>query len=285
MEIVRPEDARSFLSLAGALLSRDEARNQLALGIAGTATENPDTYETARFWAVTERGEPVAAALRTSLYDLVLADPLSPAALRAVLEAVAVDDPDLPGVVGNMPHVEEAARVLATTTGRRAERTISQGVYALRRVRDGARASGAALPATQGDRDLVRRWLIDFLVEAVPEPMRHIDQLDRNLDSRFSSRDAGFWLWRDDEQPVSLAGYSGRTPTGIRVGPVYTPPEFRRRGYAAALVAELSRWLLRHGHRSVFLFTDLSNPTSNRIYTDVGYEQVAESAVFNFRRD
>ena len=285
MEIARPPDAGTFLEIAGPLLERDEARNQLALGIAGSATENPDAYETARFWAVTEREEPVAAALRTPPYDLVLADPLSPTALRAVLEAVAVDDPDVPGVIGNMPHVEEAARVLAAATGRRAEQTISQGVYALRWVRDGARASGAAIPASGGDRDLVRRWLIDFLVEAVPEPMRHTDQVDRNLDTRFSSADAGFWLWRDDERPVSLAGYSGRTPTGIRVGPVYTPPEFRRRGYATALVAELSGWLLRRGHRSVFLFTDLSNPTSNRIYTDVGYERVADSAVFNFRRD
>ncbi len=207
-----------------------------------------------------------------------------PTALHAVLEAVAVDDPDVPGVVGNMPHVEEAANVLAAATGTRPEQILSQGVFALREVRHVAAVPGRSREATEADRPLLRDWMTDFLREAVPDPQHHLDQLDRSLDTRFSSADGGFWVW-EDPAPVSLAGFGGRTPTGVRVGPVYTPPEARRRGYATALVAELSRWLLERGHRSVFLFTDLSNPTSNRIYVDIGYEQVADSAVFRFRRD
>ncbi len=284
MEIVRLDDAASFLSLAGPLLSRDEARNQLALAIAATVVEHPDAYERSRFWVATERGEPVAAALRTSPHDLILADPLLPAALGPVLDAVGTDDPDVPGVVGNVPHVEGAARVLASTTRRRPEQILSQGVFALREVREVMVVPGRPREATDADRELLRTWMTDFLNEAVPDSQHHIDQLERSLDIRSSSADGGFWFW-EDTAPMSLAGYGGRTPTGIRVGPVYTPPRSRRRGYATALVAELSRWLLQRGHRSAFLFTDLSNPTSNRIYTDIGYERVAESAVFRFRRD
>ncbi|MCI0632792.1 MAG: GNAT family N-acetyltransferase [Actinobacteria bacterium] len=284
MEIVRREDAPSFLSLAGPLLSRDEARNQLALAVAGTVVEHPHAYERSRFWVAVERGEPTAAALRTSPHDLILADPLALAALRAVVDAVAADDPDVPGVVGNMPHVEEAAVGLAAATGGRPEQILSQGVFALRQIREVAAVPGQPRKATDGDRALLRAWMVEFLVEAVPDPQHQLDQLDRSLDTRFSSVDGGFWFW-EDTAPVSLAGFGGRTPTGIRVGPVYTPPEFRRRGYATALVAELSRWLQQRGHSSVFLFTDLSNPTSNRIYLDIGYEQVADSAVFRFRRD
>jgi len=284
MEVVRPDDARSFLSLAGPLLSRDEARNQLALAVAGTVVERPDAYERSRFWVATGRDGPVAAALRTSPHDLILADPLAPIGLHRVVDAVATDDPDVPGVVGNMPHVEEAALVLAGATGGRPEQILSQGVFALREVRGVAAVPGRPREPTDADRALLRAWMIEFLVEAVPDPQHQLDQLDRSLETRFSSADGGFWIW-EDIVPVSLAGYGGRTPTGIRVGPVYTPPGFRRRGYATALVAELSRWLLERGHRSVFLFTDLSNPTSNRIYLDVGYQQVAESAVFRFRSD
>jgi hypothetical protein len=82
---------------------------------------------------------------------------------------------------------------------------------------------------------------------------------------------------------VSLSGYSGPTPTGIRIGPVYTPPPHRRRGYATSLVAEQSRWLLERGHRSCFLFTDLSNSTSNSIYAAIGYRRVCESMEYRFR--
>jgi hypothetical protein len=63
---------------------------------------------------------------------------------------------------------------------------------------------------------------------------------------------------------------------------VYTPREHRRRGYATALVAEQSSWLLQSGHRACFLFTDLANPTSNAIYERIGYRRVGEASQFTF---
>jgi hypothetical protein len=62
----------------------------------------------------------------------------------------------------------------------------------------------------------------------------------------------------------------------MRVGPVYTPPAERRRGYAGALVAALSQRLLDEGREFCFLFTDLANPTSNHVYQEIGYEPVCE---------
>jgi predicted GNAT family acetyltransferase len=73
-----------------------------------------------------------------------------------------------------------------------------------------------------------------------------------------------------------MAGMGGPTPTGIRIGPVYTPPDRRRRGYASALVAAASQAALDEGRRQVFLFTDLANPTSNHIYAAIGYEPVRD---------
>ena len=88
---------------------------------------------------------------------------------------------------------------------------------------------------------------------------------------------------RTSGRVVSVSGWGGPTPNGIRVGPVYTPPELRGRGYATALVAELSQTLLDGGRSFVFLYTDLANPTSNAIYERIGYVRVAESAMIEFR--
>jgi predicted GNAT family acetyltransferase len=79
---------------------------------------------------------------------------------------------------------------------------------------------------------------------------------------------------------VSVAGYGGDTPNGIRIGPVFTPPELRGRGYATSLVAQLSSRLLAEGRRFCFLYTDLANPTANAIYERIGYVRVCEAAVF-----
>ena len=53
---------------------------------------------------------------------------------------------------------------------------------------------------------------------------------------------------------------------------VYTPQPLRRRGYASAVVAELSQRELDAGQSWCSLFTDADNPTSNHIYTEIGYE-------------
>lgn len=88
-----------------------------------------------------------------------------------------------------------------------------------------------------------------------------------------------FW---EDGEPVSLAGFGNPTPNGVRIGPVYTPPGRRRRGYATALVAALTRALLGSGPRFCFLFTDLANPTSNTIYQRIGYRPVTDVDEWRF---
>jgi predicted GNAT family acetyltransferase len=63
---------------------------------------------------------------------------------------------------------------------------------------------------------------------------------------------------------------------------VYTPPELRGRGYASALVARVTQHLLDGGRDYCFLYTDLANPTSNKIYVNVGYEYVCDSVDYAF---
>jgi predicted GNAT family acetyltransferase len=282
MEVLRPPDARSFLELTGPLLERDEARNQLPLGIAATVADAPQAYDVVRTWVVRDGERPVAAAIRTDTYNLVLGDPTSEEALRALAAAVVRDDPDVPGAIGNLPFGATAARTLAAGTRRTAELVLSQGVFALTDVADVPKAPGGSRLAGERDRDLLLVWMTAFAREALPDAEGH-ERAERGLEVRLASDDAGFWFWEVDGEPVSMSSYGGRTPNGIRIGMVYTPPEHRRRGYATALVAEQSRWLLEHGYRLCFLYTDLSNPTSNAIYERIGYRRVCESVEYRFR--
>ena len=79
-----------------------------------------------------------------------------------------------------------------------------------------------------------------------------------------------------------MSGYGGATPNGMRIGPVYTPPEQRGRGYATTLVAGAERVAARARPPLCFLYTDLANPTSNAIYRRIGYQMVAEAGEFRF---
>jgi predicted GNAT family acetyltransferase len=108
------------------------------------------------------------------------------------------------------------------------------------------------------------------MLEALDEDDR--PGAEKAADRWIAGRGRSLYAWDVDGELVSLAGVTGPTPNGIRVGPVYTPPEHRGRGYASALVAQVSQAQLDNGRRFVFLFTDAANATANRIYQAIGYE-------------
>ncbi len=183
------------------------------------------------------------------------------------------------GIVGPAEHVGPFASGVAQRLGRHARRMLSERAFRLTRVLPPRPAPGAARLATAGGPrarpGLVRRVRgrghRAARGDAPPDP-GFAARLDRALAGEGSRR---IWLW-DDGEPVSLAGVGGPTPHGIRVGPVYTPPPFRRRGYASACVAAASQAALDAGRTFVFLVTDLANPTSNHIYQAIGYEPVRD---------
>jgi predicted GNAT family acetyltransferase len=284
VEVVRPDDATTFLAEAEAFLLADEARHNLILGIAGTIRDAPAHYPARSLWLVREDGEVVAAALRTPPYNLILAAPRSEAALTVLATGIAED---LPGVVGAEPEAVGFADVWSRQTGVRARTNMRQGIYALVQVQPPTGVPGSARVATADDRELALRWWIAFGEETLHEGGPGRDRAEATIDHRLSSPAAGILLWEDAGEPVSLAGWGGPSPNGIRIGPVYTPPELRGHGYATALTAELSQRLLdgrlfEGGRRFCFLYTDLANPTSNAIYERIGYRRVAESAEIVF---
>jgi uncharacterized protein len=281
MDVVRLDDAAAFLTEAEPLLLTDEARHNLILGIAGTIRDTPDLYPLRSLWLVRDAGEVVAAALRTPPYNLILARPRSAPALAALAEAVAGEE--LPGVTGTEPEVEEFAELWSRHSGVAGRVNMRQGVYALEQVEPLAAVPGSARVATADDRALALRWWIAFGEEVLHEGGPGRERAEASVDHKLSSPTSGLLLWEDGGDPVSVAGWGGPTPNGIRVGPVYTPPELRGRGYATALTAELSQRLLdgrlyEGGRRFCFLYTDLANPTSNAIYERIGYRRIAEAA-------
>lgn len=86
------------------------------------------------------------------------------------------------------------------------------------------------------------------------------------------------WFWVDEHgQRVHFTGTNPPAFGVVRVGPVYTPPDQRGRGWASNAVAAISGRLQAEGAR-VCLYTDQANPTSNRIYARLGYRPVADMA-------
>ncbi len=282
MEVQRPTDPAEFLARAEPLLATSEARHNLMYGIGGTLVSEPGYFEEFRLWLVEDGGGPVAAALRTPPFGVIVGDAATEAAGRRLAAAVSADEVELPTATGNVPTIEWFVDEWRTLTGADVRRSMAQGVFVLERVRSVPSPDGRARPAKTADRDLLVDWAEAFTAEAVhDEPPQSRERTAALIDRRIAAkRGTGLWVWEVDGEPVAMSGHGGRTPNGIRIGLVYTPPAHRGNGYATALVAMQSAWLLAQGRRFCFLFTDLANPTSNAIYQRIGYVQVAEAALY-----
>jgi hypothetical protein len=162
---------------------------------------------------------------------------------------------------------------------------MEERIYRLTHVTPPRRAAnGRARRATSDDRDLLTALVVAFHEEALP--IEGGDRARRAIADWDPETGRQFWIWEDDDgRPVSLVGAGSPTPRGIRIGPVYTPPEHRGRGYASTLTAFVSQRALDAGRQFCFLYTDLANPTSNRIYQAIGYEPVIDALMVRFEHE
>ncbi len=92
----------------------------------------------------------------------------------------------------------------------------------------------------------------------------------------------GELLWEVEGTPVAQA--SARAPVAgmSRIGPVYTVPAHRGRGYAAAVTAAAARWAIDAGAERVLLFTDAANATTDRLYPRLGFRYRGGSVDVSF---
>jgi hypothetical protein len=276
VEIRRYSNARNFLNRAGNWLLANEAQNNLILTIANQLLREVHSYEEPVYLATIEIDSQVSGcAWRTAPLKLGITQ-LPIESIPMLVDDVANVFNQLPAVLGPETEALEFADLWARQTGVKYSPGMRQGIYGLERVCFPAQlASGWLRRAIMADLPLISEWGASFSRDVGLPGHQPLLNFERAIEN------GAFYIWQDGESR-SMASALGRTPNGIRLGVVYTPPEFRGQGYATALVASLSQLLLDSGHRFCFLYTDLSNPISNKLYMQVGYVSVGEAIDVNF---
>jgi predicted GNAT family acetyltransferase len=278
MRLNRYGSVVAFLATAGPWLTEREAEHNLILGIAGTARDHPELFGTPYLAAVSGDADRfVAAVLRTPPWNVILSEVDDPRALDLVVADLR--EADLPGVVGPPDAALAFAERWVQAHGGQARTAMEERVFQLTEVIQPEPIAGSLRLATRGERPLLVDWITAFGREALGE--QDASRVGASVDDWLDGKGRLLWLW-DDNGPKSLTGVGGLTPHGIRIGPVYTPPEERRKGYASALVAAISQAQLDAGRRFCFLYTDLANPTSNKIYQAIGYRPVTDALRIDF---
>ena len=213
-----------------------------------------------------------AVAVRSDrTYPALLTDGWHPDDL-ADLTRLVTALPDLTGASGAIDAVAAVAKAGAQRVAQRTD----QRLFRIERLVAPPGVPGRAVVAGAAERALLLRFGEAFATEiggSVTVTESWVDRAMRGEDRA--------WLWEDEGKLVSVAGRRPVAGGSARIGPVYTPPRCRGRGYAAAVTAAATRDIL--GERAIpVLFTDLANPTSNGVYQRLGYHPVADYASVTF---
>ena len=230
--------------------------------------------------------ELVTLAYRTPPHPLQVG-PMSPGsvvsgtsveATAALVEWWAEADPALPAVNGALPESTHFARQWEKHTGATADLAGESRLFRADEVVPPRGVPGSARQATVADAALVHPWVEAAFAEMAPD--EDTTGLAAMTDRMIAAGEV--WLWCDGD-PVSMLWTYPPQAWAVRVGGVFTPGPLRGRGYASAAVAAVSQHLLDHGARACCLYTNLANPTSNKIYQAIGYRAVQDGRLWRFR--
>lgn len=268
-----PDD---FLEKTLTDLARNETRNNLLLGLAFRLRDDLHFYSDQQplMAVVTDSaGQNCAVAVMTPPYPMIIqSDPVNREAFERLLETLEGSDWQVPGVNGVSDASDAFARIWQEKSGQPVRLSTQLRAYELREVRE-LEFSPGVMRIAEDDCAQIAANMLNAMSE-------EIGQKQARLATRESAlkiiQQGGAFFWVVDRQVVSFALANRPQVKGICISGVYTPPQHRRKGYARALVAEVSKEMLSRGYELTNLFTDLANPTSNKIYQEIGYQPVCD---------
>jgi GNAT superfamily N-acetyltransferase len=83
---------------------------------------------------------------------------------------------------------------------------------------------------------------------------------------------------------VAKSEFHGVANKAVQIGAVFTPPQYRGRGYARSVVAGSLDMVRSTGEKNAFLFTGEENVAAQRAYTALGFAPVGNYGIILFHR-
>lgn len=294
MHILSYSDPSDFLNRVEPVLMENEMLNNLPLGIIYSLVQsfkytavNAHHEGPLPFMAVVSNDEQdILVLVKTKEHLIIYASEkgvndefISEACSKAIQYIVEQEVISIPSVVALRETAFLFAKEWQLITGYSYEIQMDQRIYTCTEVKDTKLSPGIFRAAEFRDIPLLGQWIYEFSAELM-EGMS-IDQAIKM--AKNATENSAIYVWIDEGEPVSMAQQTRPSLHGAVVNLVYTPLEHRNKGYASSCVATLTRNMLRGPYQFTSLYTDLSNPVSNRIYMNIGYEPKADSVVLVFK--
>jgi predicted GNAT family acetyltransferase len=244
------------------------------LGSIATAAAAGEVNDVELWLTVVDDDGVVVGCAVTAMGRPAVLSPMSVAAAMAIGRFLASHANAVRAVTGP----REVAQSVAEGRGATPVLGMREVVRVLSTLRAPPHCPGTARLAVLADLDLLHGWFSAFAIEAgLPVATDPALVSARITDGRL-------WLWESATGVTTAMGGHARivaTPGGTvgRIGPVYTAPAERRRGYGSAITQVLATELIGECDQ-VMLYADADNPVSNSVYEKLGFARAGEVVEF-----
>jgi len=281
MEILNPKDAYSFLQICQKTLEEDEVNSNLILGISNVLSKDKYAFgQNDPFFSIALNNSEISIiGLMTPPKYLLLYKHknLNDEVMELFVNNLHSKYPIIPGITGESSLAKLFLKKwnLITACGCKINKNLR--IYKLTKVNEYNKPEGIFRCAEKEDLEIITKFINEFSI-IINEPL-NIEIAKETAEKGIIDKDIFLWV---NGNPVSMAKKHRPTKNGMAISYVYTPLEYRCKGYATAVVSELSQNILDSGKLFCTLFTDLSNPTSNSIYQKIGYNPICDNISYMF---
>ncbi len=288
MQIHLFADARSFLAATDRFLMDDEASHTFILSaVTNLLQKEPRSLSTPPWLAAMhdDAGFIVGTGVWVNGSALLLSE-MPAAAARLMADSARANTTSassLARVLGPPEVAESFCQAWEDLGGPKAMRALEMRLLKLElnKVTPETRVTpGRLRRAWLEDLPTLEKWAADFANESGlgDSSLESAYLVRRQIESR------GLFVWQDG-QPVTMVAWSGNTLHGARLSSVYTPPEFRRKGYARSCVFGLGELLHQMGKKFACLTLSLGNEEAAGLYRNLGYLDAGLIDEFYFKPD
>lgn len=280
MKFIHYDDAEDFSKQVLSVVGEQEDKYSLFLGI--LASIRKGDYENPFLATIEEDGKVLALFQMTPPHPMnmiYIEESRMDMCMELFIQKSLEEDVDIPSVISLKEWATQFAGKWIAKTGLKEEILMDQGLYRLDSVnKQLEKTPGNWRLASSKDHALIQNWYHLF-EQDTGLPITPQDIVKQRVQKFVEAQEV--FLWEDEGRIVSMMKKSRPTARGITVSLVYTPTEERRKGYARTLVAACSKELLKD-YEFCMLYTDMLNPTSNKIYQEIGYQKIADSMHIGF---
>jgi predicted GNAT family acetyltransferase len=285
MKVELIDSVDEFITETAAYRAGDPLRTNVIGSVSLAVAAGDRTYVDYHWWIVRDDDRDVVGiAMHTIPFNMMVSS-MPEEAARILGRNVGKVDDAIPGITGPRDVLDAFIQGYVESKSPGSARVLVEQrrdlLYELEDLTT-PDVEGFGRSARDDETEALARMLVQFADEAAVQSLSLAQARETTVRKL---ADESLICWDLEGSIVAIAGHAPIVMTGSiaigRVGPVYTPPSYRRRGYGSAVTAHVSRQLIEKGAR-VMLFTDSSNPTSNAIYQEIGYRLVDELVEMRF---